>query len=140
MYLIPSFLLAETMSAIARSSALLAPKLLKTAPAVGAQTRNLNLLEYQSKGLLENYGVTVQKFKMAGNADEVPQEYGASVSKRMMPICFSKCLLNMKPCLSDNLNHRLRRFPSRSHVRNMSSRPRFWLEVAARVILTTASR
>ena len=33
--------------------------------------RNLNLLEYQSKGLLENYGVTVQKFKMAGNADEV---------------------------------------------------------------------
>merc|ERR1711971_1391636 len=61
----------ETMSAIARSSlASLAPKLLKTAPAVGAQTRNLNLLEYQSKGLLENYGVTVQKFKMAGNADE----------------------------------------------------------------------
>ena len=100
MYLIPSFLLAETMSAIARSSALLAPKLLKTAPAVGAQTRNLNLLEYQSKGLLENYGVTVQKFKMAGNADEVLQEYGASVSKRMMPICFSKCLLNMKPCLT----------------------------------------
>ena len=102
MYLIPSILLAEKMSAIARSSALLAPKLLKTAPAVGAQTRfttflstvprhfprmvdicmsfdnpsilisrNLNLLEYQSKGLLENYGVTVQKFKMAGNADEV---------------------------------------------------------------------
>ena len=34
-------------------------------------SRNLNLLEYQSKGLLENYGVTVQKFKMAGNADEV---------------------------------------------------------------------
>ena len=39
MYLIPSILLAEKMSAIARSSALLAPKLLKTAPAVGAQTR-----------------------------------------------------------------------------------------------------
>ena len=107
MYLIPSILLAEKMSAIARSSALLAPKLLKTAPAVGAQTRftthsfpeafpqngrhshiitlmvnpctpisrNLNLLEYQSKGLLENYGVTVQKFKMAGNADEVLGRY-----------------------------------------------------------------
>ena len=80
MYLIPSFLLAETMSAIARSSALLAPKLLKTAPAVGAQTRSLNLLEYQSKGLLENYGVTVQKFKMAGNAaevlfDKIPVQY-----------------------------------------------------------------
>ena len=94
------------MSAIARSSALLAPKLLKTAPAVGAQTRfttndsfqlfnafpqictcldpnilisrNLNLLEYQSKGLLENYGVTVQKFKMAGNADEVLKRYISS--------------------------------------------------------------
>ena len=34
-----SFLLTEKMSAIARSSALLAPKLLKTAPVVGAQTR-----------------------------------------------------------------------------------------------------
>ena len=32
--------------------------------------RNLNLLEYQAKGLLEDYGVTVQKFKMASNPEE----------------------------------------------------------------------
>ena len=49
-------------------------KLLKClAPAAtttGMQTRNLNLLEYQSKGLLLDYGVTVQKFKMATSEAE----------------------------------------------------------------------
>ena len=42
------------------------------------QTRNLNLLEYQSKGLLLDYGVTVQKFKMATNDEEaakIPAEF-----------------------------------------------------------------
>ena len=35
--------------------------------------RNLNLLEYQAKGLLEDYGVTIQKFKMASNPQEVTE-------------------------------------------------------------------
>jgi len=40
--------------------------LLKLAsPAAITSTRNLNLLEYQAKGLLQDYDVTVQKFKMA---------------------------------------------------------------------------
>merc|ERR1712038_601318 len=41
-------------------------------------SRNLNLLEYQSKGLLQEYDVTVQKFRVASNADEavqIPQEF-----------------------------------------------------------------
>ena len=33
-------------------------------------TRNLNLLEYQAKGLLQKYNVTVQDFRMASNEDE----------------------------------------------------------------------
>ena len=40
--------------------------------------RDLNLLEYQSKGLLQEYDVTVQKFRVATNADEakkIPQEF-----------------------------------------------------------------
>ena len=40
--------------------------------------RNLNLLEYQSKGLLQEYDVTVQKFRVASTADEavqIPQEF-----------------------------------------------------------------
>ena len=49
------------------------------APAMtSVQTRNLNLLEYQSKGLLLDYGVTVQKFKMATNDEEaakIPAEF-----------------------------------------------------------------
>jgi len=42
------------------------------------QARNLNLLEYQAKGLLQGYGVTVQKFKMATNDQEaatIPAEF-----------------------------------------------------------------
>ena len=77
-----------------------APKLLKmTAPAVNkVQNRNLNLLEYQSKGLLQvenncrnaynitkihfslgqDFGVTVQKFRVASNESEaaaIPGEF-----------------------------------------------------------------
>jgi len=40
--------------------------------------RNLNLLEYQSKGLLQNYDVTVQKFRVASTAEEavkIPQDF-----------------------------------------------------------------
>ena len=85
--------------------------------------RNLNLLEYQSKGLLENYGVTVQKFKMASNADEV-REY-----------TLTKQLIFVNPCA-----HRLRRSLRLSHVRSMWSRLRFWLEAEARGTLTMASR
>ena len=49
-----------------------APRLLKkAAPAItSVQSRNMNLLEYQSKGLLLDYGVTVQKFRMATNDEE----------------------------------------------------------------------
>ena len=38
----------------------------------------LNLLEYQAKGLLQEYDVTVQKFRVASNADEavqIPQDF-----------------------------------------------------------------
>ena len=38
------------------------PRAFQTSP-----VSRLDLLEYQSKGLLEDYGVTVQKFKMASN-------------------------------------------------------------------------
>merc|ERR1712066_1105387 len=40
--------------------------------------RNLNLLEYQSKGLLQNYDVTVQKFRVASTAEEamkIPKDF-----------------------------------------------------------------
>jgi len=47
----------------------LAPRFLKVAGSQ-QQIRNLNLLEYQAKGLLQEYGVTVQKFKMATNNAE----------------------------------------------------------------------
>lgn len=57
------------------------PRLLKLAtPALGSvqSARNLNLLEYQSKGLLQDYGVTVQKFRVATNDQEaaaIPGEF-----------------------------------------------------------------
>jgi len=45
--------------------------LLKLAtPAAITSQRNLNLLEYQAKGLLQDYDVTVQKFQMATNEAE----------------------------------------------------------------------
>jgi len=48
-----------------------APRLLKlTAPGNIQASRNLNLLEYQAKGLLQDYGVTVQKFRVATNDAE----------------------------------------------------------------------
>jgi succinyl-CoA synthetase beta subunit len=70
------------MSAIC-TGARLTPRLLKLAPATAAvgQTRNLNLLEYQSKGLLQDYGVTVQKFRMATNETEaagIPADFPCS--------------------------------------------------------------
>lgn len=40
------------------------------APASLSSHRNLNLLEYQAKGLLQDYDVTVQKFKIATNEAE----------------------------------------------------------------------
>jgi len=70
------------MSALYKSVTKLggAPRLFKMAtPALtSVQSRNLNLLEYQSKGLLLDYGVTVQKFKMATNdaeAAKIPAEF-----------------------------------------------------------------
>lgn len=61
------------MSAICKT-ARLTPRLLKVTPATAGaasgQKRNLNLLEYQAKGLLQDYGVTVQKFRMASNPEE----------------------------------------------------------------------
>jgi len=35
--------------------------------------RNLSLQEYQSKQILSDYGITIQKFRVASNADEVEQ-------------------------------------------------------------------
>jgi len=47
------------------------PLLRLATPAVATgQKRHLNLLEYQAKGLLQDYNVTVQKFKMATNQTE----------------------------------------------------------------------
>jgi hypothetical protein len=37
------------------------------------QIRNLNLLEYQSKALLESSGVAIQKFRVVQNVEEVKQ-------------------------------------------------------------------
>ena len=40
--------------------------------------RNLNLLEYQSKGLLQDFDVTVQKFRVATNskdAEAIPKAF-----------------------------------------------------------------
>ena len=40
--------------------------------------RNLNLLEYQAKGLLQEYDVTVQKFRVASNSNEaeaIPKQF-----------------------------------------------------------------
>merc|ERR1712212_224651 len=45
------------------------------------QQRNLNLLENQSKGLLQDYGVTVQKFRVATNtaeAEGIPADFPCS--------------------------------------------------------------
>jgi len=47
-----------------------ASNLLKMSSGGIQQARNLNLLEYQAKGLLQDYGVTVQDFRMATNDDE----------------------------------------------------------------------
>ena len=45
---------------------------LRTSKAAHIQVprRNLNLLEYQAKGLLQDYEVTVQKFRVAANAKD----------------------------------------------------------------------
>jgi succinyl-CoA synthetase beta subunit len=37
------------------------------------QVRWLNLHEYQSKSLLQKFGVTVQRFKVASTVDEVEE-------------------------------------------------------------------
>eukprot|EP00088_Acartia_fossae_P044682 TRINITY_DN4757_c0_g1_i2.p1 TRINITY_DN4757_c0_g1~~TRINITY_DN4757_c0_g1_i2.p1 ORF type:complete len:436 (+),score=187.39 TRINITY_DN4757_c0_g1_i2:32-1309(+) len=62
------------MSLFKKASSL-APRLLKASSGSRSgvtvqQARNLNLLEYQAKGLLQEYGVTVQKFKVATNTNE----------------------------------------------------------------------
>jgi len=68
---------------LARPALLAAPRLLRAAPALCARAfqtspvSRLDLLEYQSKGLLEDYGVTVQKFKMASNKEEAAAIPGA---------------------------------------------------------------
>jgi len=72
----------KRMSALYKTASKLggASRLLKmAAPAMTTvQSRNLNLLEYQSKGLLLDYDVTVQKFMMATNdaeAAKIPAEF-----------------------------------------------------------------
>ena len=67
-----------------------ADRLLHRAPAAAAarrrtpaltSVRHLDLLEYQSKGLLQDYAVTVQKFRVAENEKEaaaIPGEFPCS--------------------------------------------------------------
>jgi len=68
---------------LARPALLAAPRLLRAAPALRARAfqtspvSRLDLLEYQAKGLLEDYGVTVQKFKMATTKEEAAAIPGA---------------------------------------------------------------
>jgi len=68
---------------LARPALLAAPRLLWAAPALRARAfqtspvSRLDLLEYQAKGLLEDYGVTVQKFKMASTKEEAAAIPGA---------------------------------------------------------------
>jgi len=68
---------------LARPALLAAPRLLRAAPFLGARAfqtspvSRLDLLEYQAKGLLEDYGVTVQKFKMASTKEEAAAIPGA---------------------------------------------------------------
>jgi len=69
--------MTSTLYKIASSAFLRKPACLSKCMQMQPQ-RNLNLLEYQSKGLLQEYDVTVQKFRVATNADEavqIPQEF-----------------------------------------------------------------
>jgi len=55
--------------------------LLAAPTAMTAHNRHLNLLEYQAKGLLQDYNVTVQKFRMATNkteAEAIPKAFPCS--------------------------------------------------------------
>ncbi|XP_043238347.1 succinate--CoA ligase [GDP-forming] subunit beta, mitochondrial-like [Amphibalanus amphitrite] len=54
------------------SKGLLGRKLVGITP-LASSVRNLNLLEYQSKELLDKHGVTVQKFKMAESAEQAKE-------------------------------------------------------------------
>jgi hypothetical protein len=94
----PYLISSRPMAALSRSASLLSagPRLLQVAgPARGGQARKLNLLEYQSKGLLENYGVTVQKFKMASNPQEVERRNGA---QWQLTVCQAAAILSAFPC------------------------------------------
>jgi len=69
--------MSSTLYRIASSAFLRKPACLSKCMQMQPQ-RNLNLLEYQSKGLLQEYDVTVQKFRVASTADEavqIPQEF-----------------------------------------------------------------
>merc|ERR1712172_150990 len=69
--------MTSTLYKVASSAFLRKPTYLSKCLQVQPQ-RNLNLLEYQAKGLLQEYDVTVQKFRMASNADEaiqIPQDF-----------------------------------------------------------------
>jgi len=69
--------MTSTLYKVASSAFLRKPTYLSKCLQVQPQ-RNLNLLEYQAKGLLQEYDVTVQKFRMASNAEEaiqIPQDF-----------------------------------------------------------------
>merc|ERR1719291_734972 len=69
--------MTSTLYKVASSAFLRKPTYLSKCLQVQPQ-RNLNLLEYQAKGLLQEYDVTVQKFRMASNSDEaiqIPQDF-----------------------------------------------------------------
>merc|ERR1711976_339501 len=69
--------MTSTLYKIASSAFLRKPACLSKCMQMQPQ-RNLNLLEYQSKGLLQDYDETVQKFRVASTADEavqIPQEF-----------------------------------------------------------------
>merc|ERR1712170_321710 len=69
--------MTSTLYKIASSAFLRKPACLSKCMQMQPQ-RNLNLLEYQSKGLLQDNNVTVQKFRVASNNEEalsIPKEF-----------------------------------------------------------------
>ena len=47
-----------------------------------SQVRSLNLQEYQSKGLMDKYGVTIQPFLMASSGEEASKQAKVMLTER----------------------------------------------------------
>ena len=59
---------------LGRAATRLSTATLRATPSTVSQVRCMNLQEYQSKGLLEKYGCSVQKFILASSAEEAEQK------------------------------------------------------------------